>query len=149
MARIAPMIALVGAFWPFMMFCYIRGTVTPKELAATYLVFGVWIAFLTTVGLFMSWAFRKTAAAIATAYLVVFALVIGTTLINMTLSLSQNWAESWIWWLNPVRACEALMRMNTDSYASGVLTLSMVTYTLIALFLFVRMTRQFRAFSID
>ena len=79
----------------------------------------------------------------------VFALVIGTTLVNMTLSLSSNWAESWIWWLNPIRACEALMRMTTDTYAAGVLTLSMVTYGLIALFLLVRMTRQFRAFSID
>jgi ABC-type transport system involved in multi-copper enzyme maturation permease subunit len=148
-ARIAPILAIVAAFAPFMLFCYLRGTVTIGQFLVTYLVFFVWIIFLTTVGLFMSWAFRRTAAAIATAYLVVFTLVIGTTLINMTLSLSQNWVESWIWWLNPIRACEALMSMSTDSYAGGVLTLSTVTYCLLAVFLLARMTKQFRAFSID
>src|ERR1043166_5064031 len=69
MARIIPMLALVGAFFPFMLFCFARGTLGPGVFLTTYAVLAVWIFFLTVVGLFMSWAFRKTATSIATSYL--------------------------------------------------------------------------------
>jgi ABC-type transport system involved in multi-copper enzyme maturation permease subunit len=148
-ARMVPMVALMVAFFPFMLFCFARGTLSPGVFFTTYSVLAVWIFFLTVVGLFMSWAFRKTATSIATAYLVVFALVIGTVLVNMTLSMGQSWIESWVWWLNPIRITNALTDIKTDPHAPGVLWLSSITFISLALFLIWRMVYRFRAFSID
>ncbi len=149
-ARLAPMAGLLLAFFPFMAICFLLSSrLGIADLVAVYLVFVVWILFLTVCGLFMSWAFKKTAAAIATAYLVVFVLVIGTALVNMTLYINQPWGESPVWWLNPVRVTSALTEMHTDSYAGGVIWFSSATFLAAATFLLWRMVSRFREFSTE
>src|SRR5437016_2454043 len=49
MARVLPMIGLVAAFFPFMLFCFARGTIGPGMFLTTYAVLAVWIFFLTVV----------------------------------------------------------------------------------------------------
>jgi ABC-type transport system involved in multi-copper enzyme maturation permease subunit len=149
-ARSLPMVGLVIVFFPFMLLCFARsGTIGFGQFVATFLVIAVWIFFLTTVGIFMSWSFKRTSAALAMAYVVVFTLVIGTVLLNMTFSINQAWMESWIWWLNPIRITDALIHFDTDPLSKGVLSISSVTFLAIATFLLARMVVRFRAVSIE
>ena len=149
-ARVLPMIGLMLAFFPLMLFCFARsGSISFGQAVITYGVMLVWVYFLTTIGMFMSWSFKRTASALAMSYLIVLVLVVGTVLVNMTFSMTQGWMESWVWWLNPIRITDALIRYNTDPMARGVIGISSVTFTLIASFLLARMMIRFRAFSIE
>ena len=149
-ARTLPMLALLAAFFPLMVFCLARsGTVGVSQFLVTYVVLAVWIFFLTTIGMFMSWSFKRTASALAMSYLVVLILVVGTVLVNMTFSMTSGWMESWVWWLNPIRITDALIRFDNDSLSRAVIGLSSVTFTVIASFLLARMMIRFRAFSIE
>ena len=81
-------------------------------------------------------------------FAVLFALVIGTLLLEITFSAGAGGADSPIFWLNPFRIGAAIL--DTGDYKAGrVLLLSSVTYISIAVFLFWRMVTQFRAFSVD
>src|SRR5687767_8481400 len=147
-ARTLPMLGLLAAFFPFMLFCFARsGSIGFAQFFATYFVLLVWIFFLTSVGMFMSWSFKRTSAALAMSYVIVFVLVIGTVLVNMTFSIGHAWMESWVWWLNPIRITDALTRFETDPLSKGVIMISSVTFALIASFLLARMMIRFRAFS--
>lgn len=146
--RVLPILALLAAFVPFNLFCMSMGGVHFRDLALAYLVFAIWIAFMTTVGLFMSWAFRKTAAAIAMSFLVLFVLAIGTVLVEATLSAGAGNSDSPIIWLNPFRIASALVEA-TDHLAGRVILLSSSVYLAITVFLFWRMVTQFRTFSVD
>ena len=97
----------------------------------------------------MSWAFRKTAMAIATSYLVVFMMVIGTALVHTTMTIGQGSSETWILWLNPVRAGDALLSLNKEGNAQAVIIVNAITLTSLAAFLLWRMHTRFRAFSIE
>jgi hypothetical protein len=144
------MIGLMLAFFPLILFCFApSGDIILGPAVITYGVMLVWVYFLTTVGMFMSWSFKRTASALAMSYLVVLVLVVGTVLVNMTFSMTQGWMESWVWWLNPIRITDALIRYNTDPMARGVIGISSVTFTLIASFLLARMMIRFRAFSFE
>jgi ABC-type transport system involved in multi-copper enzyme maturation permease subunit len=149
-ARTLPMLGLLAAFFPLMLFCFARsGSVTPGQFLVTYVVLLVWVFFLTTIGMFMSWSFKRTASALAMSYLVVLLLVVGTVLLNLTFSMTSSWSESWIWWLNPVRITDALWRYESDSLGKGVIGISTVTYLAIAAFLLARMIVRFRTFSYE
>ncbi len=150
-ARLIPMSALLGAFFPFMFFCFAVGGVGAHEFISVYAVFSVWVLFLSITGLFMSWLFKRTPTAIATSYLVVFVLVIGTTLVNATLSFGGSWNEaSWIWWMNPIRVSSALLSLrNNEHDAVGVILLSTTTYAAVGTFLLWRMLSRFRSLSIE
>src|SRR5690349_6909718 len=146
--RMLPIVLLLLAFVPFNLFCVYMGGAHFSDLILAYLVFAIWIAFMTTVSLFMSWAFRKTASAISMSYLVLFALAIGTLLLEATLSAGAGSADSPIIWLNPGRVASALIDP-TDYKAGRVILLSSLTYLSISAFLFWRMVTQFRTFSVD
>lgn len=149
-ARLVPMVAILGAFFPFMVFCFARSAdLSPGEFFATYAVFGVWVMFLSITGLFMSWTFKRTPSAIATSYLVVFALLIGTALINMTISAGGSWQETWIIWLNPVRIAAALLDMKRDTNATAIILFSSVAFSALAGFLLWRMIARFRELSVE
>ena len=147
-ARLVPMVAILASFLPYMVYCLAYGGAKVSEFLVTYTVFAIWIVFLTTVSLFMSWAFRRTAAAIAMSYLVLFALTIGTGLIEATLTAGQPDLDSPIIWLNPVRILKA-MTDPMDPRATQVMLMSHMTYLGAAAFLFWRMVRRFRAFAIE
>jgi ABC-type transport system involved in multi-copper enzyme maturation permease subunit len=151
LARLLPMAAILGAFFPFMLFCYADSrTLTPLDFFNVYLNFAVWTLFMVTVSLFMSWAFRKTAAAIATAYLVLFLLTIGTALIHTTITYAQsNYTETAVLWLNPVIIAGTLIDPSNNPNAAWILTFSLLTFSGIAAFLFWRMVARFRAFSTE
>jgi len=147
-ARLLPMLLLFAAFFPFTLFCHARANLPPVDFALVYFHFGVWTVFMATVGLFMSWAFRRTAVAVALAYLVLFLLVIGTLLIEVTLSLGYGPGDSLVLWLNPVRITTALVSRENDANASGVLTFSALIFAVLPVFLFWRMISRFRAFEV-
>lgn len=149
-ARTLPMLGLVIIFFPFMLLCYARsGTIGFMQFLFTFGVIGIWIFFLATIGMFMSWSFKRTSAALAMSYVIVLCLVVGTVLINMTFSIGQSWAESWIWWLNPIRITDALIRFENDPLSRGVIIISSATFGSVAVFLIARMMIRFRAFSVD
>ncbi len=103
---------------------------------------------MTTVGLFMSWAFRRTAAAIATSYLILFVLTIGTALIESILTPGYGNTPTPVLWLNPAYITSALLEGNVPNPAS-VQTFSLVVFVGITLFLFWRMVYRFRVFSTE
>jgi hypothetical protein len=148
MSRLLPIIGVLAAFLPYMLFCAARGGAQFGEFLLVYGIFAVWIAFLTTCSLFMSWAFRKTATSIAMSYMVVFALVIGTALIDSTIASSGSSFDSPILWLNPVRICSAVFDRN-DHNAFGVLLLSNIAFVAVTALLYWRMHARFRDFSIE
>jgi ABC-type transport system involved in multi-copper enzyme maturation permease subunit len=147
-ARLLPIVAILTVFFPFMLFCLARGGIALSDLLLTYLIFGIWILFLTTVSLFMSWAFRKTATAIVTSFLVFFTLTIGTALIEATISAGRSNTDSPVIWLNPVRIVAALLD-RSDHLGVTVILFSSITYVAAAAFLFWRMISQFRVMSIE
>jgi ABC-type transport system involved in multi-copper enzyme maturation permease subunit len=109
-ARSLPLLLLFLAFFPFMVFCISFGDIPLYWLPKTYLVFGICSLFILTLSLFMSWAVRKTATAIALSYLVVAYLVIGTALIESVIAGSLgNDFDSPNFWLNPMRITVALL----------------------------------------
>jgi ABC-type transport system involved in multi-copper enzyme maturation permease subunit len=148
LVRLLPILAIIAAFIPFMFFCLLRDGATIRDFILTYTIFAIWILFLVSISLFMSWAFRKTAAAIAMSFLVLFCLTIGTALIEMTLSFGQSRMDSPVIWLNPFRIAAALTDPQ-DNNGSRVLVFSSMTFLGITAFTFWRMIRQFRAFAID
>lgn len=149
-ARLLPAAGLLAAFFPFMLLCYARSNLTPLDFVATYVNLGVWIVFLVTVSLFMSWAFRRTSAAIAMSYIVLFVLAIGTWLIEATIrGGAMNGQDTPVLWLNPVRITAALIEPREDAQAGSVLAFSLLTFTGITVFLLWRMLSRFRAFSVE
>jgi ABC-type transport system involved in multi-copper enzyme maturation permease subunit len=148
MSRLLPILGVLAAFFPYMLFCAARGGAQLGEFMLVYGLFAVWIAFLTTCSLFMSWAFRKTATSIAMSYMVVFVLVIGTALIDSTIASSGASFDSPILWLNPVRIVSAVFDRN-DHNSFGVLLLSNIVFVAVTALLNWRMHARFRDFSIE
>lgn len=148
LSRLIPIIGILSAFFPLMFYCFATGGVTFYNYVVTYLIFACWILFLTTTSLFMSWAFRRTASAIAMGYLVLFALSIGTAMVELILNRANPTMDSPVIWLNPVRILIA-MTSTTEPKAGSVLLFSTLTFLSITAFLFWRMTQRFRAFSIE
>lgn len=147
-SRLLPILGILAALLPYMLFCVARGGAQFWEFVLVYGIFAVWIAFLVTNSLFMSWAFRKTASSIAMSYMVVFILVIGTALIEATISSTGRFFDSPVLWLNPVRVISAVFD-KSDRNAIGVLLLSTLVYLAVTAVLYWRMHARFRAFSID
>jgi ABC-type transport system involved in multi-copper enzyme maturation permease subunit len=147
-ARLVPVAALLAAFVPFMVICMSRGGATVVDLLVAYLVFVIWVLFLVTVSLFMSWAFRKTAAAIAMSYVVLFALTLGTALLEATLAVGRIDPDTPIIWLNPFRVAAALLNQD-DPNGTRVILFSSLSFLVMTGFLFWRMVRQFRAFATE
>ncbi len=150
-ARLVPVLALVAVFIPFQLICLASSDIPLGQFLLAYLLFAVWILFLGTSGLFMSWAFRKSAAAMTMSYLVLFALTIGTTLLNAVFSIADRtgWVESPIWWLNPIRSMMGVLEPKDDMMAVPAIVWSVVVFSALTLFLMWRMIRRFRAFAAD
>ena len=148
LSRLLPILGVLVAFFPYMLFCVARGGAQFGEFVLVYGIFAVWVTFLTTCSLFMSWAFRKTATSIAMAYMVVFVLVIGTALIDSTIASSASSFDSPILWVNPVRIISAVFDRN-DHNAFGVLLLSNIVFVAVTALLAWRMHARFRDFSIE
>lgn len=122
--RLLPIVGILAACAPFNIVCLFMGGMKFRDLLLGYLLFAIWIAFMTTVSLFMSWAFKKTAAAIAMSYLVLFGLAIGTLLLEATLSAGSGSSDSPILWLNPFRVMSALLDATNDYKSGRVILLS-------------------------
>jgi len=147
LARLIPLAATVAAFAPFMAVCFSMSGLSYVYPLAAGLSLIIWMVFLATVGLFMSWAFHRTASAVAASYLVVFGLVIGTALVELTLSMGGGDGDSFVLWLNPVRICAALLDIDRNPNAAGVILFSSFAFAGIAAFLLWRMVSRFRAFA--
>ncbi len=147
-SRLLPMLAILAAFVPYMLFCAARGGALIDEFVMIYVMFAIWTLFLVTCSLFMSWAFRKTATSIAMSYMVLFTLVIGTGLIESTISAGGRYYDSPVIWLNPVRIVAAIFERN-DQNAPGILLLSNGVFIAVTGFLYWRMLQRFRDFSVE
>jgi ABC-type transport system involved in multi-copper enzyme maturation permease subunit len=148
LSRLLPILGIIVVFLPYMLFCVARGGAQLGEFLLVYVIFATWVLFLVTTSLFMSWAFRKTATSIAMSYMVVFALVIGTALIEATITAGGHYNDSPVLWLNPVRVIAAVFDRN-DHNSTGVLLLSTFVYLAVTALLYWRMHARFRDFSIE
>lgn len=146
-ARLLPIGGLLVAFLPYMFFCFWQSGLPLADAVLTYLCFVVWSLFLVTMSLFMSWTFRRTATAIAIAYLVMFLLTIGTWLVEQTLSSGRS--DTPLTWLSPIRISAALINRAGDQNATGVLVFSLLTFFCTAVLMYGRMITRFRAYSRD
>lgn len=143
-SRLVPIVAILAAFLPFMLYAFAKGGASVGEFFVTYLVFTIWILFLVTVSLFMSWAFGRTAVAVAMSYMVLFALTIGTGLAEWMIGMGRDFPDSPIIWLNPVRIVAA-MNSATDTKATAVMLVSHLSYLGCTALLFMVMVSRFRA----
>ena len=148
-SRLLPILAILAAFFPFMAFTLVLQGAAPGEFLLVYFLFAVWILFLVTVSLFMSWAFKKTASAIAMSYLVLFMLTVVTMLVAWTLSAGSGDPDSSpVLWLNPFRVMAAMIT-TSDTRATEIIVFSTSVYAGATALLFWRMVSRFRAFSIE
>jgi ABC-2 type transport system permease protein len=147
-SRLFPILGVLIAFLPFMFLTTVMGGATLGEFLLAYFLFAVWILFLVTVSLFMSWAFKKTATAVGMSYFVLFLLTIGTGLLAMTMTIGGNTEESHVLWLNPVWVVASLTDLSRDR-SSQVLVFSTAVYTGITALLFWRMVSRFREFAVE
>jgi ABC-2 type transport system permease protein len=148
LSRLLPVLGILAAFLPFTLLTTAMRGATLGEFLLIYVLFAVWILFLVTVSLFMSWAFKKTATAVGMSYFVLFLLTIGTGLVAMTMALGGNADESQVLWLNPGRVVAALVDLS-GSQSAQVLLFSTVVYTGATALLFWRMVSRFREFAVD
>lgn len=148
-ARLLPLLGILALFLPFMLFCLGLGGLEVSEFLLTYVLFGVWTLFLVTLSLFTSWAFKRTAVALAVSYLVVIFLSIGTALIAQVLEPFGSPERSPISWLNPFLITAALLDREHIPNADSILLFSQVFFVLVSIFLFWRMVARFRTFSVE
>jgi len=151
-ARLLPAAILLLLFLPFTVFSL---AISPSLALAECLAGYVWLVssavFLTTTGLFFSWIFRKTASALACAYLVVFVLLIGLPLLVQVVHYGRYDAWSWspVLWLCPIRVTGAILAWSGDPYAIPILGASTTVFVGVVAFLILRMVMSFRALSVE
>ncbi len=129
-ARAMPLVALFVIFLPFLVYCFPSSGLQPSQLLHGLALLICWGFFLSSAGLYTSWASRHSRVATALAYLIAFIPIIGVVAVNSAISIAGNrWVDTPIWWLSPFRAGQALFQLPTDAdSASAVLAFHLFVY---------------------
>lgn len=129
---------------------YFSYSVSFGEFLAAYAVMLVTALFFTTLGLFLSWCFRKTLYALMMSYTVVVGgLTIGTTMLTIAFSMlvqDHNFPEHFIgMWINPVYMMWQALEPSKDGPL--YLICGLLIYLLLTALMLWRMIAGFRRFA--
>ncbi len=146
--RLITILTIVIAFLPLSLLAAMGGGAATNEVLLAYGSFAIWISFLSTVSLFFSWIMKRTSAAISLSYLVLFALSIGTWMIEYTIRLGNMNGDSAIYWFNPVRLIAATVD-HSDREAIPALATSGTVFAAVTVLLYLFMNSRLRSYAVD
>jgi ABC-2 type transport system permease protein len=167
MGRMLPTLALLALCLPLTLLCafvsvanpalpsggatFWSGSVTVGEMLAAYAVMLVSALFYTTLGLFLSWCFRKTLYALMMAYTIVIGgLLIGTALLAAAVQMFvQDFriAEHFFaFWINPAYLMTQVMSP-VRPYGEIYMACGLLIYLILTALMLWRMIVGFRRFA--
>jgi ABC-type transport system involved in multi-copper enzyme maturation permease subunit len=135
LARLAPAAILLAVFVPLGLFAVFMGGVPVSVLLLSYLLLAATGIFYGVIGLFCSWALRRTSVATSASSTVIAFLVVGTPLLFSLWSVATTGSGRGIedfapMWLNPYMAMAAAL--SDLGYGSASLSPAPLAMNLIA-----------------
>ena len=158
-ARLVSILAIVVILAPISIFAWFRNWVTSGNIPFSQVLYSLLLlvataVFFSTLGLFVSWLFRRTIYAVMASYtFAVGFLCIGTVMITsgiMLLTRDEHMIESFpLMWLNPIYLIAKALYSGSSynefhlfNFLSGI-----VMYIIMTIFMLVFMIVKFRRFS--